>query len=162
MRPTDEHERFWSKVDASGDCWLWTRWCSDRGYGYYSIAGEGNHAPHRYAYEALVGPVPTGLELDHLCRNPRCCNPDHLEPVTHAENLRRSPIAPATRNARKTTCVNGHPFDTLNTYVTPTGARRYRACARANARRHYDRVLNRILDGRADQDDEEAPIEVAV
>ena len=83
----------WKKVDASGDCWLWTGYITPLGYGTLTVRrlGRGFKA-HRLVYELLVGPIPVGLELDHLCRNTRCVNPDHLEPVTHAENMRRSPV----------------------------------------------------------------------
>jgi hypothetical protein len=80
-------------------------------------------------WEHLVGPVPDGLELDHLCRNPGCVNPDHLEPVTHKENMLRG-FNPSATNARKTHCHKGHFFDAENTYIATTGARRCRTCLR--------------------------------
>jgi hypothetical protein len=70
------------------DCILWTKSCYPSGYGQRRVAGRQVLA-HRYAYECARGPVPEGLELDHLCGNKRCVNVDHLEPVTHAENIRR-------------------------------------------------------------------------
>ena len=110
-------ERFWSKVDASGDCWLWSAGRVKAGYGCYSVwLGEGKvvaHYAHRYAYRNLVGEVPNGLDLDHLCRNRLCVNPDHLEPVSRRENLRRSG---ATHVGTKH-CPKGHPYDEANTYV---------------------------------------------
>lgn len=75
------------KVVESG-CWEWQRPTNERGYGRAYINGRGVRA-HRYMYEKLKGPIPNGLVLDHLCGNPGCVNPDHLEPVTNAENLRR-------------------------------------------------------------------------
>jgi hypothetical protein len=80
--------RFWSKVDQGEDCWRWTA-CTSNGYGRFSVKRQPVLA-HRFAYELLVGPIPEGLELDHLCRNRWCVNPDHLEPVTHDENVRRA------------------------------------------------------------------------
>lgn len=84
-------ERLWEKVEIVGTCWLWTARPSKNGYGGISLGGQ--RAPrvyaHRLAYELLVGPIPPGLVLDHLCFNKLCVNPDHLEPVTAAENTRR-------------------------------------------------------------------------
>lgn len=81
-------ERFWSKVDTSGICWEWTAARSD-GYGQFK-SGPGEPAgAHRWAYQYLVGPIPVGVQLDHLCRNRACVNPDHLEPVSQRENILR-------------------------------------------------------------------------
>lgn len=121
-------DRFWSKVDRSGDCWLWIG-ASSNGYGVFSV-GRKNFRAHRWAYESELGPVPDGLELDHLCRTTLCVNPAHLEAVTHWENMRRS-ITPAAANITKTTCPLGHPYD----IITSQGHRGCRTCKRANARR---------------------------
>lgn len=93
-------ERFWSKVDVSGDCWEWTANIGiGNRYGSFLLNGKKRPA-HRVAWELERGPIPPGLELDHLCRNTKCVRPDHLEPVTHLENMRRS--LPALRkNCRK-------------------------------------------------------------
>lgn len=100
-------------------CWQWTGPVDQNGYGKF-----GRNVAHRRAYEELVGPVPEGLELDHLCHNRGCINPAHLEPVTRAENIRRA--GPAT----KTHCVRGHEFTTENTMERPDrlGQRVCRAC----------------------------------
>lgn len=90
----DDERRFWSKVDASGDCWLWTG-APHLGYGRFSRGRSGATYAHRVAYELLVGPIPDGLTLDHLCWNTLCVNPDHLEPVTRAENTRRARLVRA-------------------------------------------------------------------
>lgn len=93
--PTAE-ERFWSKVDTDGPggCWLWTGALNADGYGSFQVESRRSIGVHRYAYELLVGPIPAGLELDHVkaqgCRHRHCVNPAHLEPVTHEENVRRS------------------------------------------------------------------------
>lgn len=83
-------ERFWAKVDRRSDaeCWLWLAATAGAGYGQFGANGKSVRA-HRYAYEALVGPIPDGLEIDHLCNIRLCVNPGHMEPVTHAENVRR-------------------------------------------------------------------------
>lgn len=118
--------RFWTKVDKTGDCWLWTGALSKDGYGQYRVKGRTRSA-HTLAYRATVGPVPDGLMLDHLCRVPRCVNPVHLEPVTNRINVLRG-VSVIAVNARKTVCVNGHPFDTENTYHYPDGRRGCKTC----------------------------------
>lgn len=117
-------DRFWTRVERTDTCWLWTAPCDREGYGRFA----GRNA-HRVAYEALVGPVPHGLELDHLCRVRECCNPSHLEPVTHAENVRRGD-SPAALNMAKTHCIHGHEFTEANTRIATDGHRKCRACDR--------------------------------
>jgi hypothetical protein len=78
-------ERFWSKVDKSGDCWLWTA-AIDKGYGSFTIRRGEKAKAHRYAYQELVGPIPVGLTLDHLCRNRACVNPAHLEALSKSDH----------------------------------------------------------------------------
>jgi hypothetical protein len=95
-------ERFWARVDKTGECWEWMG-ARSNGYGQ-----TGRGSAHRAAYMLTKGPIPVGLELDHLCRNRGCVNPAHLEVVSHRENVMRSPIAPPALNARKTHCVRGH------------------------------------------------------
>lgn len=109
-------------VLVTGFCWLWTGELQD-GYGYVKAHKTPRTTAHRYVYEYLVGPVPEGLQLDHLCRIRNCVNPDHLEPVTIAENVRRGQSFSA-RNKRKTHCNQGHEFTDANTIKVPNG----RAC----------------------------------
>lgn len=119
-------ERFlcFIKVCQSG-CWEWQGTKSNE-YGYF-WNGQRNIGAHRFAYEYYVDVVPTGLELDHLCRNPRCVNPDHLEAVTHSKNIWRG-ILP---NRAKTHCPKGHPYSEENTYRPPHQNGRYcRVCIR--------------------------------
>lgn len=123
----DASSRFFAKVNKTSGCWLWTA-SKRRGYGAFYF--EGRHwAAHRWAYEHLVGPIPAGLQLDHLCRVPACVNPNHLEPVTGRVNLLRGDTFQAA-NARKTRCVNGHPFSPENTYIIKDGKRACRTCRR--------------------------------
>lgn len=129
-KPVPLWDRFWPKVDTTGPCWEWTASKNHLGYGQVSREYPDRRLgmAHRVAYELLVGPIPEGKELDHLCRNPSCVNPDHLEPVTHAENMRRAPYdAPASKRA-KTHCPAGHPYSGENLYVNPKGRRECRAC----------------------------------
>lgn len=131
-RPTLE-ERFWDKVnkDAPSGCWEWTV-ATVYGYGRFGIAGRAMSA-HRVAYELLVGPIPEGLQLDHLCRNPACVNPGHLEPVTGRENVLRGDTF-AARQAAITHCPAGHEYDEANTRVDAKRCRHCRACQRERAR----------------------------
>lgn len=85
-------ERFWSKVDKDGICWLWRGAIGANGYGAFRGPDGKTTTAHKFAYEALVGPVPSGLHLDHLCRIRSCVRPDHLEPVTPALNVRRAAV----------------------------------------------------------------------
>ena len=99
-------------------CKLWTGSVTKGGYGLVWSAGKTRLA-HRVAYEAAHGPIPAGLEIDHLCRTPGCVNPDHMEPVKHKENIRRS-VHP-TRGAHqrnKTHCPQGHEYSVENTGYT--------------------------------------------
>lgn len=130
-------ERFFAKVEKTEACWLWTGALNGNGYGVFGGRSATRNA-HRVAYEMLVGPIPEGLQLDHLCRNRACVNPDHLEPVTARENTMRG-TSQSALNAAKTHCVNGHEFTPENTYVRPSrGHRECRAC-KADANRRWAR-----------------------
>lgn len=124
--------RFWTKVRKTKACWLWLAGLDGHGYGKFTEGGR-QRAAHRLAYEALVGPIPAGMQLDHLCRTRRCVNPAHLEPVTNRENAARGDagMARAAQQLAKTHCPAGHPFAGDNVQFRPDGRRRCRECRRA-------------------------------
>jgi hypothetical protein len=145
---TKQENRFWSKVDVPYQpscCWEWTGSTSPKNYGYVVI-GTQTFKSHRVAYRVLIGPIPGERDLDHLCRNPRCVNPDHLQPVTNAVNTRRGHGC-CSRNRRKTHCKHGHEFTPENTYSPPhrPGGRECKTCKRQLHREYDKRRANRRL-----------------
>lgn len=152
VREKDPVKRFWSNVDKDGPvsarsdlgpCWAWTA-AKNKGYGYTLFEGRTQNA-HRVSYRLLVGPVPEGLELDHLCRNRACVRPDHLEPVTSRVNLLRGEGVSAI-HAAKTHCVNGHEFTPENTYEW-RGTRNCKICREAaTARRVRPKEPRKVLE----------------
>lgn len=115
-------------------CWIWLLYRDKDGYGRYT-AGTTRWLAHRWYYEQHVGPIPDGLEIDHLCRVRACVNPEHMEPVTHAENSRRG-IQPGSL---LTHCIHGHEFTPENTYARPGGGRDCRTCIRERVARYNAR-----------------------
>lgn len=137
-------ERFLSKVAMSpgGACWEWTAGTAN-GYGRFRVGSmkdgsRRNIGAHVFSYMECVGPVPDGLELDHLCRNPRCVRPDHLEAVTHRENMLRGDTV-GGRSARATHCPRGHEYDDTNTRRKPDGSRACRECSLRVMKTTYQR-----------------------
>lgn len=128
-------ERFAAKVAITGDgCLEWIASVNNSGYGTFATGGGVSTVAHRWSYEHHRGPIPDGLHLDHLCRNRRCVNPDHLEAVPCRVNLLRS-----AGNAAKTHCPQGHPYAGENLSITrTTGSRVCITCRRANARRRRE------------------------
>jgi hypothetical protein len=124
-------------------CWIWSAAVDNRGYGRISVHNKWRHA-HRFLYEQYVGSVPEGLELDHICRTPCCVNPEHLEPVTHQENMRRAGASGAMgiRNKRKSHCPNGHEYAGSNLYVTSNGWRQCHECRKNYMLENYRKRKN--------------------
>ena len=142
-------ERFWAKVEKTDICWLWTGTVDSAGYGR---CGQG--IAHRYAYKLVVGPIPEGLSLDHLCRVRNCVRPDHLEPVTQRENVLRG-VGTAATHAKQTHCDHGHEFTTPNTIIRKNGSRECRTCKPVrDARRYSLKVGGREVRGRTNTRDE--------
>ncbi len=140
--------RFWDKVipEPNSGCWLWFGCTSDAGYG--RCQGRKVVASpvlvHRYAYTELIGPIPPGLTIDHLCKTPCCVNPAHLEPVTQRENNRRADWRPGVKAATaallaKTTCANGHELSGDNLQWENGKHRRCVICRRASRTASYHR-----------------------
>ena len=105
-------DRFWSKVEKTESCWLWKGRLDHKGYGQFDLP-DTTISAHRYSWQHLRGPVPDGLQLDHLCRIRKCVNPDHLEPVTARENIFRG-VGLAVKHSKQTHCHKGHPFSGNN------------------------------------------------
>jgi hypothetical protein len=134
--PEELWGRFWSKVDAEGDCWTWTASIGSHHYGQFNPGLTPAGKPtmivaHRMAWKLLVGDIPAGMTLDHLCRNRRCVNPDHLEVVTRGENIRRG-YAPSMVTHRSEVCRRGH--NDWSPRREATGSRRCRTCNRMKER----------------------------
>jgi hypothetical protein len=145
-------ERWLEKVRKEPNgCWIWTGGILRtryQGYGRIKIDGKQCRA-HRVGYELLIGKVPAGLVLDHLCRTPACVNPDHLEPVTSGENVLRG-AGPPAMHARQTHCLVGHEFSGVNLGVSPQGYRYCKECKRISDRAQVRGLSNsqyRILLG---------------
>lgn len=112
--------RFWDKVLFTTDCWEWQRGLDKDGYGQLTINTK-KIKPHRFSYELYKGKIPEGLEIDHLCRNRKCVNPNHLELVTHQENIKRGDKTNlGLYNKVKTHCKRGHEFNKENSYFYKT------------------------------------------
>ena len=122
---------FYARPDPQG-CWRWTGFVTPDGYGTIRDSSGLTRKAHRVAYEAWVGPIPDGLQLDHLCRVRDCCNPAHLEPVTSQENSLRGETA-AARHASATHCPQGHEYTPENTYSSKRGERDCRDCRRVRS-----------------------------
>lgn len=130
-------EKLKARYDIVGECWRWLGARTPNGYGTFRFKNR-TQPVHRWAYEEWVGPIPEGLEIDHLCRTRDCINPDHLEAVTRAENMRRATPARGADhgNGRKTHCPQGHEYTPENTYER-RGRRYCRVCRKAAMSRYW-------------------------
>lgn len=124
-------DRIWNRVRKTKSCWLWVGEVSWNGYGRLQI-NKRRISAHRYFYELLAGVVPEGMELDHLCRVKNCVNPNHLEVVTHSENVRR---AWKVRIDNSPSCPNGHEYNEKNLYVAydKKNGKKWRMCRKCRA-----------------------------
>lgn len=148
MKKRDPLDRFIEKTQISEThsyngtpCIDWTAYLNEDGYGTFKVAGKVLKA-HRFSYEQFVGPIPTSLQIDHLCRRRNCVNPDHIEPVTSGENSRRGETI-AAANLCKTHCPKGHAYEGDNLYLYPDGRRECRTCSQEYKRRYEDRRKER-------------------
>jgi hypothetical protein len=131
--------RLSNRMLVGDGCWDWT---GSKAKGYGVLRWDGRPQPvHRLVYELFRGPIPDGLDLDHLCRRPSCVRPGHLEPVTRSENLRRSPLM-GQYQTRKTHCPAGHPYAGEN-LVQYGGRRSCRTCRREGWARYRARRKER-------------------
>lgn len=135
------HPQPWYLEEDTGfnsPCWIWRGHINGATkYGVIWREGKARLA-HRWVYQREVGAIPMGMVLDHLCRVPACVNPEHLEPVTNAENVLRG-FGPFAVNARKTHCPRGHEYTPDNTYITKQGFRNCRSCSREKAAERRER-----------------------
>lgn len=122
-------ERYDAQTDKTGDCWLWTGSLSGGRYASFMVNGR-NVKVHRWAYEQAYGPIPDGLQIDHICGVTRCVRPDHLRAVTPRENVL------AHWREQRGVCRNGHPMTEDNVTVRPNGSRCCLRCRRERKRRY--------------------------
>lgn len=146
-RKTSAAERFWPKIDkrgpvslirgVHGNCWTWVASLDKRGYGQF-FDGNTMVKAYKWAYVDRFGPVAPGLDLDHRCRVRACCNPAHLEPVSHRVNVLRG-MSPGAISYRTNRCFRGHEFTPANTGVRRDGSRICRKCDAARSRAYQAR-----------------------
>lgn len=128
-----------SDIVLDTGCWEWRKSINKAGYGEsWDPNARKRVIAHRFSWQIFNGPIPEGLTIDHLCRNRKCVNPDHLEPVTNKENILRG-TGPAAMNARMTHCPKGHPLNGANLMSRCDGRRRCRTCYNAWQRANYEK-----------------------
>lgn len=136
MRGSAE-ERFWSKVDKSGDCWVWIASTSSKGYGKFWFRNWHWRA-HRVSWILANGEIPEGMHILHECDNPPCVNPDHLTSGTQLDNMKDKVQKGRHYETKKTHCLRGHPFSGSNLHIiSSSGKRRCRECDRIRHRKLF-------------------------
>lgn len=145
--------RFLDKVEVNeSGCWEWQAYRDRNGYGNFTPRHAQTTKAYRWAYEHWKGPIPDGLVIDHLCRNPGCVNPAHLEAVTNRENILRG-IGPSAIHAKKTHCIHGHEYTEENTYFhRGRNQRQCRACRRIADQRYREAKRRRVTEGKPSED----------
>lgn len=129
---------FWSKVSIGDGCWMWMKGINHSGYGHIRI-NDRRYLSHRVSYRLIIGAIPEGLQLDHLCRVRACVNPSHLEPVTNLANSRRRFVFVKATLDERTHCWQGHLLDSRNTYTYPGHSNKCRRCHNESSARKYQR-----------------------
>jgi putative hemolysin len=142
--------RFMRRLSVAGNgCWIWLGGRNDDGYGVFCLAKRKNISAHRFSYQFHRGEIEKGLEVDHLCSCRSCVNPEHLELVTHAENIRRGKERGSYKNhnligklnSAKTHCKNGHPYQGDNLIIDKyNGGRRCKICEQAKSMRYREKI----------------------
>ena len=127
-------DRWWGSFLLGDGCWSWIASKNNYGYGQFPV-GYSKHAAHRMSYEMFSGPIATGMQIDHLCRNRSCVNPAHMEVVTQAENMRRGGGV-AAENGRRTSCRSGHAYSKENTYRWVDKYGSHRRCKTCDSNRY--------------------------
>lgn len=132
-------EKFWKQVSKTDSCWNWIGCVAGLHRNYGNIGTKnGTIFAHRFSYIIHKGEIPKGFVIDHLCRNTLCVNPDHLEAVTHRENLLRG-IGHTAINANKTKCLRGHEYTPENTSYKTNGTRKCNECNRLRSNNWYQK-----------------------
>jgi hypothetical protein len=138
--------RFWTKVNKTDSCWIWTAGFYGGGYGAFRLNKQSVNCAHRIAYEDAHGPIADGLDLDHVvCQNKACVNPAHMEPVTPNENTRRNAVrgvGAAAYQRAKTHCPHGHEYTGNNVLFDKLNRRYCRTCANERKRMEYHQRVN--------------------
>lgn len=146
-KPRPVVDRFAERVALTdAGCLVWLGATTGRGYAQIKLGPEDGKRlvyVHRWSYEHHFGPIPNGLEVDHLCRNTLCVKPEHLEAVTPQVNFLRS-ANPAVLNARKTHCIHGHPLTPENVYTSDLGYRQCRPCTQRRSRETHLRKTGKV------------------